>query len=235
MSFALGICRGLTFLHRLGIVHGDLKPDNVLVSADGIAKLSDFGFSYNVNSTLVSGIQAAGTVGYQAPECSLSDEEHVGMDPRFKDVYSLGGVLLFVFSGAEPWQGQAARFIQRSQDKALESGSNFLPEKQIEKLQTEASREDKEDVENICKIITRCFSTNPESRGTARRVLHELEAIMSKSADPVICGKEEIQKKMEASYMEKFFKMVENIDNKANSMQNMLDVIVASMTVPSLE
>eukprot|EP00475_Leptophrys_vorax_P030122 TRINITY_DN4488_c0_g1_i4.p1 TRINITY_DN4488_c0_g1~~TRINITY_DN4488_c0_g1_i4.p1 ORF type:complete len:233 (-),score=70.87 TRINITY_DN4488_c0_g1_i4:58-756(-) len=231
MSFALGICRGLTFLHRLGIVHGDLKPDNVLVSADGVAKLSDFGFSYNVNSTSVSHLQMAGTVGYQAPERSLSKKARAAIDPRMKDVYSLGGVLLFLFSGEQPWQEEDARFIQRGQDKAQETQSDFLPEEQIQKLRSEAVEEDKEDVENICNIITRCFSTNPESRGTSRRVLTELEAIMGKIADPVVCGKEEIQKKLEASYMEKFFKMVENIDKKANSMQNMLDAIVGVMVV----
>jgi serine/threonine protein kinase len=64
------VCRGIAFLHKMGIVHGDLKPANVLISINGIAKLTDFGLSANVYST--KGKVSGGTVRYVAPETSNS-------------------------------------------------------------------------------------------------------------------------------------------------------------------
>eukprot|EP00475_Leptophrys_vorax_P040488 TRINITY_DN7509_c0_g1_i7.p1 TRINITY_DN7509_c0_g1~~TRINITY_DN7509_c0_g1_i7.p1 ORF type:complete len:318 (+),score=95.09 TRINITY_DN7509_c0_g1_i7:873-1826(+) len=97
ITFAVDICRGLAFLHRIGISHGDLKPENILISVDKVAKLSDFGFSSTEKSV---NLEKAGTLRYQAPEY-FSD------DPKFErkaaDVYALGGVLLFLFSGKKPW------------------------------------------------------------------------------------------------------------------------------------
>eukprot|EP00475_Leptophrys_vorax_P027837 TRINITY_DN39787_c0_g2_i7.p1 TRINITY_DN39787_c0_g2~~TRINITY_DN39787_c0_g2_i7.p1 ORF type:complete len:346 (+),score=83.62 TRINITY_DN39787_c0_g2_i7:1241-2278(+) len=207
LTFALEICRGLTFLHRLGIVHGDLKPDNILVSSTGVCKLTDFGLSYDVNSLSVPGGQTGGTVRYQAPELGLSEAERGAIDARLKDVYALGGVLLFLFSGEEPWQRENISYIQLNQLDCIKRKVNFLPRNQIKKLQEEA-KENKEDMENICRIITRCFSVTPESRGTARRVMSELEAIIAKSANPVVVRDQQSQEALEASHLEDIIKQI---------------------------
>eukprot|EP00475_Leptophrys_vorax_P024450 TRINITY_DN33748_c0_g1_i5.p1 TRINITY_DN33748_c0_g1~~TRINITY_DN33748_c0_g1_i5.p1 ORF type:complete len:416 (-),score=123.38 TRINITY_DN33748_c0_g1_i5:64-1311(-) len=240
MCFALEICRGLTFLHRLGIVHGDLKPDNILISADGVAKLSDFGFSYDVlSSSVASEIQTGGTVRYQAPELSLSQDARASIDPRLKDVYAMGGVLLFLFCGDEPWKGESNNFIQGNRFSYLGRRSDFLPEKELKKLEAEG-KDGKEDMESICTVITKCFSTVPESRGSSRQVMAALESIFSKNSsfDRVSSKKQESQSLVEAAYLEEVIKRVvvkqlENLDNKQEegfvSMQRTLDMIVNMM------
>eukprot|EP00475_Leptophrys_vorax_P032156 TRINITY_DN4936_c0_g3_i1.p1 TRINITY_DN4936_c0_g3~~TRINITY_DN4936_c0_g3_i1.p1 ORF type:complete len:183 (+),score=36.08 TRINITY_DN4936_c0_g3_i1:305-853(+) len=128
VTIALEICRGLTFLHRLGIVHGDLKPQNILLSTNGTAKVSDFGLSYDVNSLSVSmGIQTGGTVRYQAPELALSQAARASMDPRFKDIYALGGVLLFVFCSEEPWMDENDEYVWLHRFDMAKNEKNFLP------------------------------------------------------------------------------------------------------------
>eukprot|EP00475_Leptophrys_vorax_P014704 TRINITY_DN20987_c0_g1_i1.p1 TRINITY_DN20987_c0_g1~~TRINITY_DN20987_c0_g1_i1.p1 ORF type:complete len:489 (+),score=143.24 TRINITY_DN20987_c0_g1_i1:442-1908(+) len=225
LTFALEICRGLAFLHRLGVVHGDLKPDNILVSFDGVAKLTDFGLSYDVNSlSVISGIRGGGSVPYQGPELASSEDERVAVDARLKDVYSLGGVLLFLFCGEEPWERETTKYIQLQQLGCVEKKVDFLPQKQIKKLQEEA-KENKEDVENICRIITRCFSTNPESRGTARQVMSEFEAIISKSANPVMVRDQQSQDTIEVVQLKEMIRQViaeSNSDEKLDTIIQML-------------
>eukprot|EP00475_Leptophrys_vorax_P018339 TRINITY_DN2501_c0_g1_i5.p1 TRINITY_DN2501_c0_g1~~TRINITY_DN2501_c0_g1_i5.p1 ORF type:complete len:545 (-),score=162.34 TRINITY_DN2501_c0_g1_i5:220-1854(-) len=235
MSVALEISRGLTFLHRLGLVHGDLKPDNILISANDVAKLSDFGFSYNVNSASVStGTQTGGTVRYQAPELALSQKDLSSIDPRLKDIYALGGVLLFLFCGQEPWKGETIKFIESNQFDCLKTRRNFLPTEQLNHL----LEEEKEDLVSISRIITRCFSTNPDSRGSSRQVMNELEAIMSRNPDPVASRAQETQSIVESTYLENVLKqmvvkLLERLETKQNegfeSMQRMLDIIFGVM------
>jgi predicted Ser/Thr protein kinase len=89
VRFALGleICRAVACLHRAGLVHCDLKPENVMVEAPGRIKLVDFGLARRAgpgSSTPVRG----GTRGYLAPEVAAGDSP----DPR-ADVFALGVLL----------------------------------------------------------------------------------------------------------------------------------------------
>eukprot|EP00475_Leptophrys_vorax_P015802 TRINITY_DN2213_c0_g1_i3.p1 TRINITY_DN2213_c0_g1~~TRINITY_DN2213_c0_g1_i3.p1 ORF type:complete len:357 (-),score=103.40 TRINITY_DN2213_c0_g1_i3:5-1075(-) len=214
LSLALEICQGLSYLHRLGIVHGDLKPDNVLVSPAGTAKLSDFGFSYDVNSLSVSmRVKSGGTMLYHAPEMALSQDELRSIDARQKDIYALGGTLLFLFCGQEPWQGENELHLQRERFKAWDSGKDFLPKKQIQKLQDDAkeNKESTEKVDNLCKIISRCFSTEPLARGTSRQVMYEIEAIMK--------GKAFVQAKEQTAAS---LNMMEELNAKLDIMMRMM-------------
>lgn len=94
---------GLQYLHQHSIVHGDLKCDNILVTADGTAKLTDFGLrsirryvdSEQEQSTQVS---VVGAQRWKAPECLT------GTPPTFEsDVYSFGMCILQAISGEFPW------------------------------------------------------------------------------------------------------------------------------------
>ncbi|KAF4035210.1 Protein tyrosine kinase [Phytophthora infestans] len=94
---------GLQYLHQHSIVHGDLKCDNILVTADGTAKLTDFGLSSirryvdseQEQSTQVS---VVGAQRWKAPECLT------GTPPTFEsDVYSFGMCILQAISGEFPW------------------------------------------------------------------------------------------------------------------------------------
>ncbi|XP_010536377.1 PREDICTED: probable LRR receptor-like serine/threonine-protein kinase At4g36180 isoform X2 [Tarenaya hassleriana] len=98
---ALGIARGLAFLHSLLIVHGDLKPQNVLFDADFEAHLSEFGLDKLMVLTPAeepsTSSTPVGSLGYIAPEAALT-----GRTSKESDVYSFGIVLLEILTGKNP-------------------------------------------------------------------------------------------------------------------------------------
>ncbi|KAA8531958.1 hypothetical protein F0562_006900 [Nyssa sinensis] len=96
---ALGIARGLAFLHTASMVHRDVKPQNVLFDADFEAHLSDFGLERFMVATPAepSTSTSVGTLGYVSPEAGLTGEA-----TKESDVYSFGIVLLELLTGKRP-------------------------------------------------------------------------------------------------------------------------------------
>ncbi|WP_424887311.1 serine/threonine-protein kinase [Streptomyces sp. XH2] len=104
-----GICEGLAHLHRSGWVHGDLKPDNILLMADGSVKLSDFGLATELTGTRGTHGYAPpmGTFDYLPPERWKAPLGEQGVEVRpSADIWALGIVIHEVFaSGAPPFHG----------------------------------------------------------------------------------------------------------------------------------
>ncbi|VFQ63227.1 unnamed protein product [Cuscuta campestris] len=97
---ALGIARGLAYLHSVSIIHGDVKPQNVMFDADFEAHLTDFGLDglFRKTSTPESTLgTSVGTLGYTAPEMALTEAP-----TKECDVYSFGIVLLEILTGRKP-------------------------------------------------------------------------------------------------------------------------------------
>ncbi|MCX4539590.1 serine/threonine-protein kinase [Streptomyces sp. NBC_01565] len=97
-----GICEGLAHLHRVGWVHADLKPENVLIGADGSVKLSDFGLATELTGT--HGHAAPmGTLDYLPPERWKAPLGELGVEVRpSADIWALGIVIHEVFASGAP-------------------------------------------------------------------------------------------------------------------------------------
>jgi len=95
LQIAKQVCRGLGAVHRAGIVHGDLKPANVVVMTGGVAKLTDFGVA---RARRQAGAPFAGTPPYMSPEQVRGAE----LDER-SDLYSVGVMMFEMFTGRRPF------------------------------------------------------------------------------------------------------------------------------------
>ena len=98
------IADGLAAAHRLGIVHRDVKPGNILLAKDGTAKLADLGLAVFVDSNPSGGSSGqgmAGTVAYMPPEQAMSART---VDHR-SDMYALGATFYHLVTGQIPFQG----------------------------------------------------------------------------------------------------------------------------------
>jgi serine/threonine protein kinase len=105
-TFEVGVqvCRGLEFAHSHGIIHRDLKPGNVWLTADGTAKIGDFGLAMALDKTrLTQAGMMVGTVSYMPPEQATGGE----VTPR-SDLYSLGAMLYEMVTGRPPFVGDDA-------------------------------------------------------------------------------------------------------------------------------
>ncbi|KAF9651282.1 kinase-like protein, partial [Thelephora ganbajun] len=109
LKLLLDSCHGLHFLHSHGVIHGDLKGDNILVDASGMACLGDFGLS-SIASFSCTGTSAPGphgTIRWMAPELVFPilamDEELPSHSTKESDVYALAMVTIEVFTGLIPF------------------------------------------------------------------------------------------------------------------------------------
>jgi tetratricopeptide (TPR) repeat protein len=101
IEIAKAVCQGLEFAHSKGIIHRDIKPGNVMLSADGTAKINDFGLAIAIDiSRLTMEGMMVGTVSYMPPEQATAGEITAKAD-----LYSLGAMLYEMVTGRPPFIG----------------------------------------------------------------------------------------------------------------------------------
>ena len=104
VDFAAQICSGLEHAHKKGIVHKDIKPENILITKEGILKITDFGIAKALNQgTITTGGLAMGSVHYFSPEQARGSY----IDAK-TDIYSVGVLLYEMVTGRRPFEGESA-------------------------------------------------------------------------------------------------------------------------------
>ena len=158
------ILEGLVFLHSLHIVHRDIKPDNVLIDAEGRVKLADFGSAIlNNDVQRFSGLAAnslIGTPNYIAPEPIL------GRPLTAKsDVWSVGCTILHMATAVVPWKGFQPPAIY------YQLGTGGRPPIAPGAVD-----------EQVEKILEGCFQQDPANRLTAAGLLSRVLSVMADTA-----------------------------------------------------
>ena len=119
IRMALDLCTALVECHKRDIVHRDIKPDNIFVSADGCFKLGDFGVARNLEKT-TNNLTRIGTMNYIAPEVLRSNNYGKSVD-----AYSLGMVLYRYFNkGRLPFVTLRGDVTVTEEEKALQKRLN---------------------------------------------------------------------------------------------------------------
>ncbi len=95
------VLSGLAAAHRGGIIHRDVKPENVLLAEDGRIKIGDFGLARATTANTATGAQLLGTIAYLAPELVTR-----GTADARSDIYALGIMLYEMLVGEQPYKGE---------------------------------------------------------------------------------------------------------------------------------
>ena len=103
LHFITQIMRGLSHAHSRGIIHRDIKPQNIMVLRDGSVKVADFGIACLANQGQTLTQEALGSVHYISPEQARGDR----IDAR-SDIYSAGVVLYEMLTGRLPFEGDSS-------------------------------------------------------------------------------------------------------------------------------
>lgn len=102
LQIAMDTCRGLKHAHDRGIIHRDLKPGNLLMTEEGVVKITDFGIAKTYAASHHTGTNILGTMDFMAPEQAKGET----VTAR-SDIYSLGAVLFTLMSGKPPFSSNS--------------------------------------------------------------------------------------------------------------------------------
>jgi serine/threonine protein kinase len=201
VGYVLQAARGLRYGHVQGMVHRDIKPDNLMINTDGLVKVADLGLvklasgdlpaqagglpdgddGDTMNTELTRSGSVMGTPAYMPPEQA---QDSASVDGR-ADIYSLGCTLYVLVTGKPPFEGKTAlEIISKHQTEPL-----VPPEVVVKRLP-----------KNLSAIVVKMMAKKPEDRyQTMEDVILALEAYLGVDRDGPFNPKEE-----QADELEKF-------------------------------
>lgn len=154
LEMAKDIAEGLSYLHDKNIIHGDIKPSNVLVSSKYRCKLSDFGISSIMKNGRKPKNAGLGTEIFLAPELFNGN---ISYPTKECDVYSLGMTLYELFEGKEPYQETFEWFRAMS--------SNERP-----RISSKCPH-------SISTLLQRCWNEDEKERPSIHEVIQVLQRV----------------------------------------------------------
>lgn len=128
VRYIIKTATGLKHAHEKGFVHRDIKPDNIIVSNEGIVKILDMGLARSLNgdgdnlTKMLNPNAVYGSVDYISPEQSIGGT----VDAR-SDLYSLGATLFALITGSPPFSGTAAQILVSHQLTKVPDLSRLVP------------------------------------------------------------------------------------------------------------
>lgn len=160
-SISIQIARALLHAHKNGIVHRDIKPHNVLLSKDGVAKVADFGIAKAATArTFTLSGKTVGSVHYFSPE-----QARGGYVDARADLYSLGAVIYEMLTGRPPFDGETPVVV----------AVKHLQEKLIEPKTLNPDVPD-----DVNKVVVKAMAKSADDRyQSAREMLAEMEAVVA--------------------------------------------------------
>lgn len=158
VSIAIQVGRGMEAAHAKNIIHRDIKPQNILISTEGKAKVTDFGIARAVSNNTISA-DVMGSVHYASPEQARN-----GFVNDRSDIYSLGIVMYEMVTGRVPFDGETtvAIAIQHLQEEMV-LPSVYTPEIPV----------------SLEKIIIKCTQKSPDRRyANTSELLADLKEVL---------------------------------------------------------
>merc|ERR1719491_1740984 len=153
-AMALHVLSGLDYLHAKQLLHNDIKPANVLLSAEGLVKLTDFGITRFMKDSVCRTVM--GTKTYLAPEKVVPEDGY----SLPSDIWSFGVMMFELASGSHPFAGADDSFA------AIFKCLIDDPEPRLSEEQGYPP--------SLCHFIERCLVRDPSRRATANELLvHE--------------------------------------------------------------
>ncbi|MDR0346508.1 MAG: serine/threonine protein kinase [Nocardiopsaceae bacterium] len=124
MAVTAQVCAGLTAAHAAGLVHRDIKPANLLITKDGLVKITDFGIAHAVGTAPVTRTgMVIGTWAYLAPERAAGNPAGPATD-----LYSLGVVAYECLTGKAPFEGEPLALALAHREQALPPLPDGVPD-----------------------------------------------------------------------------------------------------------
>ncbi|HUU75550.1 MAG TPA: protein kinase [Methanoregulaceae archaeon] len=162
----LGIAEGLAYAHSKGIIHRDIKPQNILVTPDGIPKITDWGMSKVMGACIVPTLTGF-SLSYAAPE-QISPQKFGDTDQR-TDIYQLGTLFFELVTGKIPFEGdEIGRVTSRITSEDPPRPSALNPE-----------------AAEVEPIIRKCMEKDPNKRyQSAEDLISDLRNYLNPSTQP---------------------------------------------------
>ncbi|NIN92857.1 tetratricopeptide repeat protein [bacterium] len=159
ISIAKQVCEGMAEAHRLGVIHRDLNPQNIMIDKEGNARIMDFGIARTLKAKGITGAGVmVGTPEYMSPEQVESKE----VDQR-SDIYSLGVILYEMVTGRVPFEGETPLSV------AVKHKTEAPPDPR--RINTQIP-------ENLSRLILNCLEKDKEKRTQSADDVHsELDKI----------------------------------------------------------